>query len=72
MISKLIVYKNHVFKEKCKGILVLAKRNKKQLIFHKFWVKMWTFEMIQGGKKICYCKMIYINFNHLGHAMAEY
>ena len=51
MISKLIVYKNHVFKEKCKGILVLAKRNKKQLIFHKFWVKMWIFEIFKGVKK---------------------
>ena len=50
MISKLIVYKNHVFKEKCKGILVLAKR-KKGLIFHKFWVKMWIFEIFKGVKK---------------------
>ena len=51
MISKLIVYKNHVFKETCEGILVLAKRNKKQLIFHKLWVKNGLFQIFKGVKK---------------------
>ena len=30
------------------------------------------FEIFKGVKKSFKCKMIYINFNHLGQAMAEY